>query len=293
MLGRSRPTRRPQHLLGASAAFAFTLLAAPPAPAQAPSPGSTPLPNGTGNVIASSEWTILRGSQLGESERASDPANERARLLLQQSLAELRSDAPAPEAANSESTEDASAAAAVDDSSHVLLYRMGASDSQLRIVHAYSDAVEADFEAIAAPDSIQRMRDALLDALQQQDDTTANYLGATTATFADNEQPVTLLQLQTTRGEIRRLLDVYVVPAGERLQYFEASYDADDADGAASCAQLIGTFDGMREPESRGRGLMIGAVAGAVAGMLAAMLRRRRQAKTLIQPQTGSRGSAG
>ena len=68
------------------------------------------------------------------------------------------------------------------------------------------------------------------------------------------------------------------MPAGARLQYFEATYANADADAPAAIDALLTTFDGAEETaDTTLRNMLVGGLAGGIAGIATAVLRRRRQ----------------
>jgi hypothetical protein len=80
------------------------------------------------------------------------------------------------------------------------------------------------------------------------------------------------------------MIEYVMVPAGERLQYFELAFLPEDLDALTAVHGVIGTFDGAREPDDdTTRNMILGGVVGAVAGMCAALASRRRQRRVLMQ----------
>ena len=171
---------------------------------------------------------------------------------------------------------------------NVLLHSRGTGPTHLRMINAYSADVQVSSDELLSDDAVQKTRDALLGVLSETG-VDAKFLShAPCDLFA-----VRGLTLRFEHGapESRMHLEMFIVPAGERLQYFECNYRVDDQGAAAAIEPLLRTFDGAKEKESRVSNLLIGALAGSVAGVLTALIRRRRQMQRMAA--TGSAATAG
>lgn len=216
------------------------------------------LPNATGGVTPATGWTVLREAELAVPERASDPAAQPARARLMAIVNELQT--------------------AQRTDKNVVFHQPGKNDGELRTVNAYSAEGSASSAELQGEEAVASMRDALEPVLGNGG-AKVEWVGSKPCELFD----VGGVQLTfvLTAADLKADHNMYVVPAGDRIQYFECVTDADDVDAVAACEQLISTFDGAKEAESRVRGLWIGGLAGALAGVLAALARRKRQARNI------------
>ena len=223
------------------------------------------LPGATGGVSPPAGWTVLRQGELDAATRATDPKDEPARARLLSLVTELQR-------------------AQLTDA-QIVMHQQAPTASSLRLVQAYSAAVEASSAELLDDEAIDRVRDVLEPALAE---------GGAEVTF-DGHARCDLWSVAgarltfTVRRDGRELQhDHYLVPAGERLQYFDCTYARQDAGGRDACERVLATFDGAGEPEASGANLWLAGVAGAIAGLLTALARRKRQARALAAGGGGS-----
>ena len=226
------------------------------------------LPGATGGITPAPGWTVLRKAELDAATRPTDPASEPGRTLLMAAIAELRQNNLTDE--------------------QILLHQQGSAAGQLRLVQAYSAEGGATTDELLTESAIQNVRDVLEPALAT---------GGTVA-FVGSER-LELLQPAAVRlaftldgGALQLQHDHVLIPAGERLQYFDCTFDRADVGAREALEALIGTFDGAREVGSRSRGLWIGGIAGALAGIVAALARSKRKARAIVGGG-GTTGSGG
>lgn len=253
----------PLSLAPMSFVFAWVLCAVIPAQRVA-------LPDGTGNIAPDAAWTVLRGTQLERDDRAGDPIDETARGQLHAAVARLRT-------------------VGVTDE-HVLLHSNDGS-GRLRLVDAYSDATRATSEQLASEDARRRMREVLQAELAREADA-VEFVAAENLPIG-GAAAATRLEFTLQKDGHERTLHHVVMPAGDRLQYFDASHARDDAGGREACLAVVQSFDGLREPGVDPATMLLVVLLGAVLGTVLGMLRRRRQARKLLAAGTGSGGAAG
>ena len=218
------------------------------------------LPNATGGVSPSG-WTVLRTADLEKDERPTDPAAEPARRRLLATIADLRERGRLAE--------------------HCLFHAPGAAEPALRLVNAYSQDVNVTSDELVADDELQELSRNF--AAAQSGDVEVLEAAATDVFDIGGAR----LRLRVTDEAGARRLDVYLVPAGKHLQYFECSYAPDDDGGAAACEQLVATFDGATEADvdSTLTNMILGGLLGAILGIGAGLLRRRRLMTRMRQQQ--------
>ncbi|HEX5053122.1 MAG TPA: hypothetical protein VFZ65_15210 [Planctomycetota bacterium] len=219
--------------------------------AQAP----VPLPGGTGTLTPAPAWTVLHTAELAASGRDTDPTAEPGATLLRTAITEVQAQ---------QRTEQ-----------HVFFHAPGAVPGSLRLVDAFSSAGGAgtdDLVTAARADTIRKVLEPTLAAPGAK----VTYLGHADADLY--HVPSLVLRFEVARGDVRWQLQHHVVPAGERVQYFETWHLAGDTDAPAAIAALLATFDGAREQPGDPilRNMLIGGGAGALAGVLTALWRRRR-----------------
>lgn len=218
------------------------------------------LPNSTGTLTASSQWVALGQAELEAPARATDPSGEPARLLLLGSIEALRRDGRTTE--------------------NVLLHMPGSQPGQIRLLNAYSAEIATTSAELQSQERVEQIRNAV-EAVLAQPGMQVVYHGQSTPPLFDVGCLQLTFRVDTQNGA---LFDQFViVPAGERLQYFETKYAADDLDASVAIAALVQTFDGAAEaPEDNLVQLMLfGGATGAIAGIAVAMMRRRRQERAL------------
>jgi hypothetical protein len=211
------------------------------------------LPGGTGKLTPPGGWTVLAANELAAPSRASDPTAEPARTMLQSMVGELQ---------RQQRTGD-----------HVVLHQAGAGDA-LRFVNAWSTADSATAAALQHDDAVAQIREVLTKAMA---------VGGASVEPLGHEDPKLFangslrLRFKLQQGNRQWLLQHHVVPAGERLQYFEAVTMPGDGEAEAAVAAVLRTFDGARDGTGGMLGRMaLGGVCGAMAGIAAALWRRRR-----------------
>jgi hypothetical protein len=213
-----------------------------------------PLPGATGRLLPPAGWTVLRASDLATPTRASDPTAEPARTMLAAMIGELQQRQRTAE--------------------HVVLYQLGAGDA-LRSINAWSMAGSATTAKLQQADAVTQVREAL---------TTAMAAGGAKVEFVGHDDPQLFangslrLRFSLQQGDRRWLLQHHVVPAGDRLQYFETVAMPGDGGADDAFAAVLRTFDGARDgtAPSTLTNMVLGGVCGGLAGIAAAMWRRRR-----------------
>lgn len=220
------------------------------------------LPNATGGVTAPSTWTVLRTADLEKQERASDPAVEPARRELLATIAALRADDRLAQ--------------------HCLFHQPGAADGQLRLVNAYSQDANVTSAELLEPARMRELADNFM--------ASAAAPGSTLERRGEQETDAfdiggVVLQFDAAAGGATRRLDVYVVPAGKHLQYFECSYASDDDGGGEATRALVATFDGATEADVDPTltNMLLFGVLGAISGIGAALLRQRWRMRRMRQ----------
>ncbi|MFT7536820.1 MAG: hypothetical protein ACI85K_002774 [Hyphomicrobiaceae bacterium] len=212
------------------------------------------LPDGTGYVQPSMEWTVLQGADLARAERASDPATPRARGLVTDIVADLLA---------REITEH-----------HVVLHRAGAGEDTVQIINCYSAESCPPSSELLSKTSVDETCAAVIEALAKKDVTLICTGFETSLAW---KVPSLLLHFEQERPDGTIRTDLQIVPTGTRLQYFESQFMASDNTAARNIQDVLTTFDGAKEPEGRVSNLLIGGLAGAAAGVLTALFRRKRQ----------------
>ena len=212
------------------------------------------LPLGTGRIVPAAEWTVLQKAELDQAERSTDPLAAAARTWLGAILTELK---------DKQRTDQ-----------NVVLHRLGSDEEHLQLIHCYSADARASSSELLSKQAVEQIRDALIQAM------TTPELVAVCSGFETSQLwsvPSLLLHFRHEAAASPWRMDMHIVPAGDRLQYFESQYLADDASAVQNIQEVLRTFDGAKEPESRASNLLIGGLAGAVAGVLTALYRRKRQ----------------
>ena len=220
-----------------------------------PAQVATPLPHATGHLTVPATWSVLTAADLAAEARPTDPKGEPGLTVLLGTIAELRT--------------------GKRENDNLLLHQPGTAPGQLRIVDAYSDAAAVRSVELQSRDAVERMSRTFQEHIAVP--------GANVVFHGQSTPPLfgvgcvaLLYRVDLPQGSVHRQL--YAVPAGERLQYFETSYSAEDLDAPLAIAALLQTFDGAAEPPNDDvlRNMILGGLAGAVAGIGVAVLRRRR-----------------
>lgn len=197
---------------------------------------------------------MLRGADLAQTERASDPITPRSFGLVTSIAADLLA---------SELTEH-----------HVVLHRAGAGEDTVQIINCYSAESCPPSSELLSKTSVDETCAAVLEALAKKGVTLTCTGFETSLTWS---VPSLLLHFEQERPEGNIRTDLQIVPTGKRLQYFESQFMASDKTAARNIQDVVATFDGAKEPEGRVSNLLIGGLAGAAAGVLTALFRRKRQ----------------
>jgi len=215
------------------------------------------LPNECGTLARLPGWTALAGADLTAATRPTDPVGEPARSILAGAIALLRE--------------------RQQEADHVLLHSPGTAPGALRFVNAYSAGYSITSADLNKPEVTTVLQKELTASLTSP---------GVTVTFAGSKVqqqlfPVGTLSLSFELATADRKWHVehHVVPAGERIQYFEATFLDGDVDARGEIETLLRTFDGAREGRSVDfwRATLIGGGTGALAAILARVWMRRRQ----------------
>lgn len=224
------------------------------------------LPFASGKITVPDGWTVLGAKELGEQTRASDPADGTAKMQLLGLVEDLRANNRADQ--------------------HLILHRAGDKLEQLQMINCYSSDDAPSSEELIADEAASKMSQALATAIGGQD------LAITCTGYEVSEMfAIKSLWMHFAMAEPTSMwrMDVLAVPSGDRLQYFESQYLADDTQAIANIDAVLRTFDGAKEPDTRVSNLLIGGLAGATAGILTALFRRRRHMRLQGHlTQTGS-----
>jgi hypothetical protein len=212
------------------------------------------LPGATGKLVPPAGWTVLQASELAAPSRANDPTAEPARTMLLAMVGELQTHQRTGE--------------------HVLLHQLGAGDA-LRSINAWSVPGSATTAALLQADAVTKVREAMLTSLAA---------AGAKVEFVGHDDPKLFgngslrLRFALQQGELRWLLQHHLVPAGERLQYFETLALPGDAGADDAFAAVLRTFDGAVDgtPPSTLTNMVLGGVCGGLAGIATALWRRRR-----------------
>jgi len=212
------------------------------------------LPHATGTLTVPEGWTVLGAEELAKESRESDPKGGIASMQLSGLVSELK--------ANNRLDE------------HVILHRFGDKPDMLQMINCYSSEDMAISEELVGDEKAKEMSDALAKAIGGGDIDVECTGYETSEMFAIKSL---VMHFAIAKSDSKWRMDVYAVPSGIRLQYFEAQYLADDSSALTGIETIIASYTGAKEGESRISNMMIAALAGAVAGILTAVLRRRRQ----------------
>src|SRR5690606_893110 len=169
------------------------------------------LPEATGELMPGAEWTVLRAAEMAQPERATDPQGKVARRMIQATVAELQA---------KERSEQ-----------HLLLHRIGTDPDDLQLIHCYSADVRAASSELLKDAAIEQIRDASTTELSSAD-LPVICTGSETSELWP--VPSLLLHFQHEDSESPWRMDMQIVPAGDRLQYFETQYMAGDVTAVAN-----------------------------------------------------------
>jgi len=231
----------------------FGCLLAPFLPAQA----RITLLNGCGTLAALPGWSVIAGADFAAPTRPTDPSEEPAHGMLMRKLDARRTGGRQAE--------------------HLLLHAPGTAPGSLRLVDAWSAGFSVSSEDLQKPEAAITLQKELEAALASP---------GVTATFVAVERPQVFaigtlaLSFELAAGPHKWHVVHHVVPAGDRVQYFETTWLDGDVDARGEIETLLRTFDGA----AQGRGVdfwkatLLGGGAGALAGMLMHARRRRRRA---------------
>lgn len=212
------------------------------------------LPTGTGTLQPSAEWTVLGKTELEQTERTSDPSDQVARSALRATVAELR---------DRQRT-----------GHNVLLHRLGGATHQLELINCYAADARATSTELLSKAAVEQIRDAVIAATSTPGLTTVCSGFETSEIWA---VPSLLLHFQHEQAQSPWRMDMQIVPSGDQLQYFECQFMADDNAAVQNIQDVLRTYNGAKEPDSRTTQVIILGLAGAVAGTLTALFRRNRQ----------------
>jgi len=220
-----------------------------------------PLPHGTGSLAVLPGWTALAGPDLkaaadaGTPPSTAAPVDETGLALLHQTLATLRKEQRLDE--------------------HSLLHAGGTPGSPLRLVDGFSAEGSVRSSDLQTPAAIETIRAALQTHLTSPG-VTVQFLGHETPKLFATGSIALAFSLTSTLGTLR--LVQHVVPAGERIQYFETTCFDTDVDAAGEFDAVLRTFDGAKEPaDGTLRNMLLGGALGGFLGMLGARWRQRRR----------------
>jgi len=216
------------------------------------------LPDSTSAIEPGAAWTVLGQAELDADSRASDPATEPARAMLLDIIATLREQAVT--------------------SSHLLLHSEGNSPVALRLAHTYAAEGGATINELLTDASVRGCRDVLEPALAAGG-REVTWIGATRQRSANVDYA--RLSFTIKGGGMQLAHDHCIVPAGDRLRYFDCTFDEGDDTARSAFGSLIETFDGSSPPPAGPGSLWIAGIAGALAGVMTALFRRKRQAQLL------------
>lgn len=227
------------------------LLLASPATSQ-----QVELPFGTGNLSVPAGWAVLGSQELGAETRESDPSDGVSSQQLLGLIEDLRANKRADQ--------------------HVVLHRSSGSEDRLQMINCYSSDNSPTSAELTDEAAADKMCSALAKAIG----------GPDLLIDCTGHEVCDLFAIKGLRmhfaikdSDSKWRMDVLAIPSGDRLQYFESQYLADDGQALGDIEAVLKSYDGAREPGSRVSNLLIVGLAGAVCGTLTAVLRRRRYTK--------------
>ena len=222
------------------------------------------LPSGTGTITVPDGWTVLQTAELDADSRASDPPLGTYETQLLGLISDLRANNRADQ--------------------HVVLHRSGSNESQLQMINCYSADQAVTSSELTQEANIDKLSEALANAIGGADLVIKCIDRGVSELFAIKSLR---MQFALDDADNNWRMDVLVVPSGDRLQYFESQYLADDPTAIRNIEAVLRTYDGAKEPNASVSNLLIVGLAGAVCGTLTAVLRRRRHAKRQAPPTDG------
>jgi hypothetical protein len=220
------------------------------------------LPPGPGSLARMPGWTAIEGEALRAASRPTDPTDEVGHSFLLAILKALQNKQ--------------------DGNQHVVLHSMGPRPGTFRLVNAYSTPGGTKSEVLQSSTELETAKKALGESLASPGVTVTFVASDTTALFAVGSLA---LHFELTGPNVHTFVDYYLVPAGDRVQFFETLRFADDVDARGEIESLLRTFDGAREDGADPilRGMLLGGAAGAAAGIFRAwIVSRRRRAQQAV-----------
>tara|TARA_R110002072_G_scaffold4174_9_gene29645 strand:- start:32680 stop:33393 length:714 start_codon:yes stop_codon:yes gene_type:complete len=212
------------------------------------------LPNGTGQIVPPAGWTVLQQAELEMQERATDPTAPNSRAVVLTAVEELRKNQRTAR--------------------NVLLHRQGPGDDALQLINCYSADVSASSEELLGKEAVEQIRDAIIEQMST-DQLKVQCTGYETSQLW--AVPSLVMHFKHDDASSPWQMDMQIVPAGDHLQYFECQFTVTDTTARQNIQDVLATFDGAKEPDSRVSNLLIGGLAGAAAGIITALFRRKRQ----------------
>ena len=214
------------------------------------------LPNKSGTLARLPGWTVLTGAELTAASRPTDPTAEPARTMLKGMIDVLR-----------EKKREAE---------HVLLHSPGTAAGSVRIVNAYSAGYSVASADLQKPEVAAGLRKELETNLAAPGVKVTFAGSGSSQLFAVGG---IVLSFELSLADVAWHDVLHAVPAGDRIQFFEAAFLGADVDARGEIEALLRTFDGALEGRSVDfwRATLIGGGAGAIGGILASVWRRRRQ----------------
>ncbi|MCA8976540.1 MAG: hypothetical protein KDC98_17600, partial [Planctomycetes bacterium] len=201
------------------------LLAASLAARTAAAQTAIALPDATGNLTAPDGWTVLSAGDLDAMTRASDPQDGPALAALLAVIGDIK--------------------AAGRTQANLVMHRPGSAAGQIRILDAYSAPTPVTAAELHTAASIEQIRNTFEEHLSRTATKVVFHGESRPELFAVGSLALTF-RLDLPSATLHKQL--IVVPAGDRLQYFEATFAPDDLDAATAIAGVLRTFDGAREP---------------------------------------------
>lgn len=213
-----------------------------------PAQDRIPLPQGAGSLQALPGWTTAEATDQPDPARALLAATQKA-------LRERRS-----------------------QEEHTLVHAAGSKSGELRLVNCYSSPGPLGRAELADPAFVDRLRVALEQNLAAA--------GAKVQSLGSRQPALyptgsLALEFALTSGELTLRVEHHAVPAGDRIQNFEATWFEHDVDARGEVEALLRTFDGAREGrEDRTlQTMLLGGLCGGVLGVVMARRRQRRRAE--------------
>lgn len=182
---------------------------------------------GTGALVPDAEWTVLGEKELTASERDSDPKVEPAHSLLLELIAGIR-DSGHVEA-------------------HLVLHATGLA-GRPRFVDSYCVPGDMTTAALRSDLFVETLRVGWMKRFAGPEVTMQFVSSATALPRGIGLQ----VRFAGRRADLAWTNDVYVIPAGSKLQWFVTTHLPEDEAAGAAIARLLGSFTGAREGHSEG-----------------------------------------